>query len=386
MLWKYMLFELKVLMTNKKHLFIALILVLFFPLFFIQQSTTLTETLKEEKYEMRGIYDSIINQLPDMEEDTEKGRQVHESVLRQLRHVGMQIWYINRDREAYIEEGYKLIEEKRFVHELDNENIPEHFIFPKSEITKDYKRLEYIDQNGLPVEQKNQTTSAFLVTALSTLAGLLFSVAILISGNEILTFEKEHSTVMSGLPIDFFKKILVKISIHCSYIMLALTLGIGVGGLIAYVKNGLGYFNYPIIYYNNGSYEAIPNYQFLLLMFLGLAALTLLLLVFSVVLNLLFNHAFANLLIGLSILLLPELFASKLIELPFLQPLTYIHLDDIFTGEFSTQLNQPQLDYWNAILWFVGLSFGLLIIIYFIRKLNFYNVKTLLRPLSRNKV
>lgn len=384
MLWKYMLFELKVLITNKKHLFIALILVLFFPIFFFQQSTTYTETLKDEKYEVRADYDSIVNQLPDMEENTETGVQVHESILRQLQSIGMQVWHINRDREAYIEEEYILIEEKQFVHELNNEGIPEHFIIPESEITKDLKHIEYIDHNGLPIEQNDHTSSDFLVTALSTLTGLLFCLAVLISGNEILSYEKEHSTVMSGLPINFFKKILVKITIHFSYIMGALTTGILLGGLTAYFKNGLGYFNYPIIYYNNGSYDAIPIYQFIFMVFLGLGLITLLLLVFSVVLNLLFNHAFANILIGTGILLMPELFASKLSELSFLQPLLYIHLDEILTGHWAEALGQPSLDYWNAMMWFFGLSVGLLMMIYLIRKLNFYNVRFLLKPLTKN--
>lgn len=49
MFWKFSLFEIKLLLRNRKSAFIALFLLLFFPLFFMYYSQEEPETLTEQK-------------------------------------------------------------------------------------------------------------------------------------------------------------------------------------------------------------------------------------------------------------------------------------------------------------------------------------------------
>ena len=149
--------------------------------------------------------------------------------------------------------------------------------------------------------------SRYLVVALNAMSGFMFYFFVLLSGSEMLVYEQRHRTVVNGFPLSFMKKINSKISIHFIQIIMFLVIGFLLGGIFASRKFGVGDFSYPILIYRNGSFEAIATVDYLLYVFLAMALITILLLYLSVLLNLIFKNAYANVLIGLGVFLLPDL-------------------------------------------------------------------------------
>ncbi|RPF52236.1 hypothetical protein [Aquisalibacillus elongatus] len=384
MYWKYTLFELKLLISNKKHLLIGLLLLLFFPLLFIQQTNETHITVKEQKEAEKEVVDSAIYQMEAIQDSSPEFQAMHENLLQQLSTLNMQIYYINENRELFIEEGYRLHDLRLEAHEQGNTGIPEDNIYPKEKVESDLDMLSYLDQHNLPIETNPNTTSQFLVTSVDMISGLLLLTIVLISGSEILTMERRHETVMSGIPITFFKKMIVKVKIHFLYIMTTLVLGLCIGGWLANNQVGFGSFQQPITIYQNGDMTIVPVSQYLTYMFLAIIVTTLLILILSVLLNLLFNNAFVNLIAGLGIFLIPMLLTPALEYVPFLRPFTYVDMSKVLSGELAETLNQPGLDYGYAMIWLTVLAVVTLIVIYINQKLNFYSLKQLFRIEAKN--
>lgn len=369
MFWKYTQFEIKLLLGNRKSWFIALFLLLFFIIYFAYYSqvepATLIEQKRIEKEEMNVIFENVEYLLDDIPEVG----AIHENLLKQSSLINFQVYYlgIGEDSEQYIENGLELNQLRLEAHELGNKGIPEHLVKPKSEILKEDALLHYIKENNLPIEEGSFVTNHYFVNVLNTMNVLLILI-ILISGNELLLSEKRHLSVVKGFPLSFLKKITSKVVVHFVFVYSFLIFGFLIGGYYLIKKLEVTNFSFPILVYQNGDYIAISTWQYLIYMFLGMAIVTLLLLYSSVLLNMLFQNAFANILVGLGIFALPDLLMATGLKLNFLYSIKFIDIASILSGDLANQTGAPSIDYLFALIWIVMMIFIVICVIAAINK------------------
>src|SRR5690606_7822869 len=103
--------------------------------------------------------------------------------------------------------GLEINRLRLIVHDLGNRGIPEHLITPREEILKEDALLHYIKDNNLPIETDSFATNHYITNVLGMITGLLLLVIVLISGNELLVYERNHQSVLKGFPIAFMKKV-----------------------------------------------------------------------------------------------------------------------------------------------------------------------------------
>ena len=154
MFWKYFLFETKLLLHNRKNLFLGFSLVLFFPLFFIYNSQIESETLKDHKKYEASMIKSILKQFPETQKDTLEGEEILQNILKQSSLVNFQIFYLRSDetREQYIENGLLLNQLRLRMYELDNKGVSDHLVIPKEEILREDVLLRYVQEHQLPLQ------------------------------------------------------------------------------------------------------------------------------------------------------------------------------------------------------------------------------------------
>lgn len=350
MFWKFTFFEIKLLLINRKSWFIAGFLLLFFILFFTYYSQEVPETLVQKKRIETQVSYAAFDYLDQQRHDLPEVAEVYEYHTKIQSLLGMQVWHIGRgrDSEQYIKDGLEINQLRLKVHELDNAGMPDHLITPKEEILKEDALLRYIRDNHLPLESDSFATNHYFTNVLSMMSGLLFLVIVLISGNEMLVYELRHRSVMRGFPLAFMKKIASKVMIQGVHIYAFLLLGFVIGSIYLSRTTEAGEFSFPILIYMNENYIAISTSQYLLYLFSGLALVTILLLVLSILLNMLFKNAFANVLIGLAIFLLPDMAMAAGLKATFLQPIKYIDMSNVLSGELALALGNTSIDYWHA--------------------------------------
>ncbi|MUK90115.1 hypothetical protein GMD78_17215 [Ornithinibacillus sp. L9] len=371
------MFESKLLIRNRKLWFLGLIIILFFPIYFLYYSQSDPESLEDQKKYEAGIISSIFNQFPEDQRDTSEGNEVYDLISEQSSLVNMQVYYLSQGKntEAYIESGLRVNELRLEVHELGNKGIPDHLVMPKEEILKEDALLTYIQKHDIPLQPDTIVASNYLIVALNTFSGILFFIYVLISGSEILLYEQRHRTVVNGFPLSFNTKIHSKIMIHFLHTIIFLLIGLLVGGLYAAKEAGFGDFTYPVLIYQNGSYEAISTLSYLLHTLLAIAVITLMALYLSILLNMIFNNAYANVLIGLGIFLIPHLLVNIRVDSQLFHPLTYIDFANVLSGDLSVKLENAQIDYWHAIFWLVILILLILTIITVVNRFIYFKRK-----------
>lgn len=376
MFWKFSLFEIKLLLKNRKSAFIALFLLLFFPLFFMYYSHEEPKDLAEQKREETQTSYAVFYHLDQQRHDVPEVAEVfdYHSQIQSL--LGMQVWNIGsgKDGEQYVEEGLEINQLRLKVHELGNEGIPDYLIIPKEEILKENALLEYIKDNNLPVDSESFMTNNYFADAFAMMSGLVFLVIILISGNELLVYELKHQSVMRGLPLAFMWKVTGKVMVYSIFIYLFLILGFSIGSLYLSGKMEGNEFSFPILIYQNEAYTAISASHYLLYLFLGMALVTILLLLLSILLNMLFKNAFANILVGLGIYLLPDIVMAAGFNLSFLHPVKFIDMSKVLSGELAVELGNSFIDYWNAMAVLGGISLLLIGVIYAINKFDYRRI------------
>ncbi|GEN88410.1 hypothetical protein [Oceanobacillus sojae] len=373
---KFSLFEIKLLLRNRKSAFIALFLLLFFPLFFMYYSQEEPETLTEQKRAETQASYAIFYHLDQKRHDMPEVAEVYDYHTQIQSLLGMQVWNIGsgKDGEQYVEDGLEINQLRLKVHELGNEGIPDYLIIPEEEILKENALLEYIKQNDLPIDSESFMTNNYFADAFAMVSGLVFLVIMLISGNELLVYELKHQSVMRGLPLAFMRKVTSKIMVYGIFIYLLLLLGFSIGSLYLSSKMEGNEFSFPILIYQNEEYTAISASQYLLYLFLGMALVIILLLLLSILLNMLFKNAFANILVGLGIYLLPDIAMAAGFNWNFLHPVKFIDMSKVLSGELAVELENSFIDYWNAMAVLGGLSLLLIGVIYAINKINYQRV------------
>lgn len=373
MFWKFTLFELKLLLKNRKTWFIAVFLLFFFVLYFMYYSQEPPISLADQKRVETQTSYAAFEYLDQQRHDLPEVAEVYELHTKIQSLLGMQVWNIGNgnDSKQYIKDGLEINQLRLKIHELDNAGIPDHLITSKEDILKEDALLHYIDDNNLPIESDSFATNHYFTSALTMMTGLLFLIIVLISGNELLIYERRHQSVMQGFPISFMQKISSKVMIYSIQIYIFLLLGFSIGSIYLSNKAEADSFAFPILIYQNENYIAVPTSQYLVYSFLGLALVTLLLLLLSILLNMLFKNAFANILIGLGIFLLPDIAMAAGYKATFLHPIKFIDISKVLSGELAAELSNPATDYLFAMSILGVITILLFIAIYALNKLTY---------------
>lgn len=376
MFWKYTRFETKLLLKNRKSWFVAVFLLFFFMLFFMYYSQETPVPLDKKKAIERDTSYAVFEYLDLQRHDLPEVAEVYNYHTQIQSLLGMQTWFIGNgdDSEQYIENGLEINSLRLEVHELGNKGIPEHLIVPREEILKEDALLHYIKDNNLPIESDSFATNHYISNVLTMFSGLLFLVIVLISGNEMLVYEQRHQSVLRGFPLSFMQKVTSKVMIHFVYLYTFLLLGFTLGSTYVAKKFDAGEFSFPVLIYKNEDYIAISTGQYLVYIFLGLALATILILLLSILLNMLFRNAFANILIGLGIFLLPDIAMAAGFKATFLHPIKYIDIFKVLSGDLAIELGNSSIDYWNAMTTLGIITVLFIGVIYGINKFTYHRV------------
>ncbi|HAM80570.1 hypothetical protein [Ornithinibacillus bavariensis] len=376
MFWKFTQFETKLILKNRKNWFIAAFLLLFFVLFFIYYSQETPIPLTDKKRTETQMSYAVFEYLDLQRHDLPEVAEVYDYHTQIQSLLGMQLWFIGNgnDSEQYIENGLEINRLRLKVHELGNNGIPDHLITPKEEILKEDALLHYIKDKNLPIESDSFSTNHYFTNVLTMLSGLLFLVIVLISGNEMLIYEQRHQSVMRGFPLSFMNKVISKLMVHFVHTYTFLLLGFTIGGIYVATKFNAGEFSFPILVYKNENYIAISTGKFLLYMFLGLGLAIIVLLALSILLNMLFKNAFANILIGLGIYLIPDIAMAAGFKATFLHPIKYIDIYKVLSGDLALELGNSRIDYWHVMITLGIIAVVLLGVIYAINKITYHRV------------
>ncbi|MEC5424853.1 hypothetical protein QGM71_15310 [Virgibacillus sp. C22-A2] len=374
MLWNFFLFETKLILRNRKNLFLGLFLLLFFWLFFLYYSQTEPESLEDQKRQEANVIDSIFHSFPLTQEDMPEGQAIYQNYVEQSSLINFQIYYLGLDdaSEDYIENGLRLNELRVEALELGNSGVPDYLLKTEEEIVEENALLTHIQEHQLPLQPDVFVASHFLVVALSIMSGFLFYSVVLLSGSEILVYEQRHRSVMNGFPLGFMKRIHAKISIHFIYIFTFLIVGLFAGGLYAAKESGVGDFSYPVLIYQNGGFETISTIRYFQYVLLAAALTTLMVLYLSVLLNMIFKNAYASVLIGLGLFFLPDLVMAMGVETTLLYTIKYVDFSSVLSGHSAGESGNTKLDYWHAMLGLLGLIILLISMIYAKLKFSFF--------------
>lgn len=356
MFWKYSRFETKLLLHNRKSLFFAAFLLLFFLLFFMYESEIQPETLIEKKRLEREEMNIIFESVESLLEEYPEVKDIHENLLQQSSLINFQVYYLGQgnDSAQYIENGLELNQLRLNAHALGNTGIPEHFIRSKEEIAKEEALLLYLKGENITIDKNAYITNYYFTDALSTVSGLIFLTILLISGSELLLHERRHPTITKGFPISFMNKVHSKVAVHFGFIYSLFVSGFLIGATYLITKLQATNFSFPILLYQNEGYEAISIWAYIGYLFFGLALVSIFVLYLSVLLNMLFRNAFANILVGLAIFFLPNLG-----DWAVFAPIQTIDFAKVLSGELASQYGLPFLDWGNVLM---GLTFSILLL------------------------
>ncbi|MHA6253275.1 hypothetical protein [Oceanobacillus sp. CAU 1775] len=370
MFWKFSLFELKLLIKNKKNWFIAGFLLLFFLLFFIYYVQEEPVSLADQKRMEAGVTYAAFEYLNLLYLDVPEVAEVREHQVEVQNLVNMQVWHIGKgdDSEQYIEDGLKLNEHRLAMHDLDNAGIPEHLITPREDILKEDAILNYIKDNDLPLASASFNTNHFVTSVLTMFSGLLFLVIVLVSGNEMLLYERRHMSVMQGFPLGFMRKVASKVLLYSIFVFTLTLLGFLIGSTYLSTAHDMGNFSFPILIYQNEGYIAVSTFQYLTYLFIGFGISIILILLLSILLNLIFKNAFANILIGLGIFFLPDIVKAIGFNSVLLHPIKFIDMQKVLSGDLAIELGNSAIDFNFAIMILAGIAILLTGIIYLINK------------------
>ncbi len=380
MLWKYFLFESKILVKNRKNWFLGIVIMLFFPLFVLYANQTPAENLRDLKGAEANSNSILFKSYgDDLQHGTEDERAMYDILTRQSTLVNFQRFYIMEGEvtEDYVANGLELNELRLEAHELGYPSVPQHFIISKDEILKEDALLRFIQKEKLELDSNKFLAEPHFVSALAILSGLPFVFFVLVSGSEIIVYEQRHQTVMSGFPISFMKKINIKVFIHFIQTMVFLILGLLLGHYFLSKELGTSYLRDPIVIYRNGGYDAVVIFDYLLYCLVAMAIISLVVFYLSILLNVLFKNAFANVLVGLSVFLLPNLLLVWGAKFSFFYPITYVDFSSVLSGDLAKKLGNNQIDLWYACLWLVVVCVLLIIVLFAKNKLGYRQAKKL---------
>ncbi|MCM3711220.1 hypothetical protein [Sporosarcina luteola] len=358
MFWKYLLFESKLLLHNRKNWLLGIGLILFFPLYYSQYSQIDIKDMQKLKNEEAQHFHTVFNAFPEELRETVEGEAIYYNLTQQSSMINMQRFYLWKkdDYDKYIEDGLKLNELRLELHELGNKGIHPNYVIPKDVIQKELAILRYYKIHKLPLVPNPFVASNYLPIALNMISGLLFCLFVLIIGSSMLLNDQQHRSVVGGFPISFMQKVSGKVAIHLVQVQLFLVLGVLIGGYYVAQKTEWGNFMTPVLIYREMDFVAVSTFRYVTYMFIAFALIALFLLLVFVLINVVTKNLYATILSMIVILLLPDLISVAGLKFNWLYPLKFLDISSVLNGTAAMEFGNDKLDFKHSYSWLVGLN------------------------------
>lgn len=378
MFWKYFLFEAKLLLHNRKNWLLGIALVLYFPIFIYYTNQAPNESLRDVKRAEQEQLQLILEMYgSELYEGTPEQQEVYQNLIKQASLVNFQVFYIRGGEVAdnYIDNGLELTEYRLQLRNLKTQGIADHLILSEEETLKEDTLLQYLKDEQIDLDSNLFFSENQFVLAFGGLSGIIFILYLLISANDIVVYELRHESVLKGMPISFMKKMNVKIILRALQTILFLILGVLSGVLMIVKMFGGKVLNNPILIYLNGQYEVVPLHHYIFLATAMMVFIMFIIYYLSILLNLLFKNAYTNIVIGVSLFLIPDFMTLLLNSASFMAPLMFINFTDVLSGEMAQQLGNSNIDFIYASSWLIVLGLLFIGLLYTRNKLSFRQVE-----------
>lgn len=381
MFWHYFLFEMRLLLANKKNWLLGFALILFYPLYYSHYSQLDFVKLSEKKQEEAEKFLEVFDTFPGTVWETEEGKEILDNLTKQSGLMNWQTLYLHNTGNSdgffgagpnfhkFFDTGLKLNELRLDLHRRGNKGIKRDLIVPVDEILKENALYQYHVENDLPLIHDPYKASNYIPVALNLLSGSLFCVFVLLAGSSMLLNDQQHPSVMKGFPISFMQKAISKVGVHFVQIMFMVCASIGIGSYYVAKKTGWGDFRTPVLIYQNGDFIAVSGLRYLIYMLIAFGLITLLLLLTFLFVNLVTKNLYAAIVIILLVLLSPQLLLAAGVETDWLYPLKFIDIGAILSGDAAKEYGLEKLDFKHAYSWLVILNLLVISILYARNKL-----------------
>ena len=358
MFWKYLLFETKLLLLNKKNWLLGIALILLLPLYYSHYSQLDMVDIREKKSKEADSFHQILDKFPGSVWETEEGKEIRAMLIQQSSLISIQrlSLYKDDDFNVFFDAGLELNELRLELHRRGNKGIQKEYIIPIDEIQKENALYKYHKEHELSLIQDPFKASNYIPEALRLISGVMFCLLVLFAGSSILVNDQQHPSVVYGFPISFMQKANSKVGVHFVQIMLFLSACIVIGGYYVSRKTGWGDIRTPVLIYQDADFIAVSMLRYLFLMFVAFGLIALLLLFAFLLINIVTKNLYASLVIMLFILLSPQLLLAAGVETNWLYPLKFIDIGAVLSGELAMEYGIEQLDFKRAYSWLVVLN------------------------------
>lgn len=377
MFWKYLLFETKLLLLNKKNWLLGLALILFFPIYYSHYSQLDIVELKEEATEKSETFYEVFDSFPGSVWETAEGKEIYANLLEQSGLLFWQRLYLNKDVtdtesffsvgpnfHKFFDGGLRLNELRLDLHQRGNKGIHQDHIVPVDEILKENALFQYHKEHELSLVQDPFKASNFIPVALNVISGTLFCILVLLAGSSMLVNDQLHPSVLFGFPVSFMQKAISKIGVHFVQIMLFLCASILIGSYYVARKTGWGDFRSPVLIYQDADFIAVSMLRYLFYMLVAFGLIALLLLSTFLFINLVTKNLYATIVIILFVLLSPQLLLAAGVETNWLYPIKFVDIGAVLSGDAAKEYGIEQLDFKHAYSWLVVLNLLVLSALY----------------------
>ncbi|MCG7344610.1 hypothetical protein MHZ92_10715 [Sporosarcina sp. ACRSL] len=371
MFWKYLLFETKLLLHNRKNWLLGIGLILFFLLYYTHYSQTDIKDIHKLKNEEAQRFHTVFNAFPEELRETAEGEATYNNLTQQASLINMQRYYLWKkdDYDKYIEDGLKLNALRLELHELGNKGIHPNYVIPREEIQKEMAILRYYQEHDLPLVPDPFVASNYLPVTLNMISGLLFCLFVLLMASSILLNDQLHRSVVVGFPASFMQKVSAKVGIHLVQVMMFLGIGFLIGGTYVSRKTEWGNFMSPVLIYQDMDFIAVSTTRYITYMFISFTLIALFLLLVFVLINVMTKNLYATILTMIVILLLPDLISVAGMKVNWLYPLKFIDIGSILNGDAAMEFRNEKLDFRHSYSWLVGLNLLAVAVLYVRNKL-----------------
>ncbi|WP_252502306.1 hypothetical protein [Sporosarcina sp. Marseille-Q4943] len=395
MFWKYLLFETKLLLLNKKNWLLGLALILFFPLYYSHYSQLDIVEIEEKVTEEAEKFVEVFDSFPGTVWQTQEGKEIHANLLEQMGLLHWQRLYVRKDGDfdgyfgagpkfhKFFDARLKLNELRLDLHQRGNKGVRRDHIVPVDEILKENALYRYHKEHDLSLIQDPLKASNYIPVALNLVSGTLFCILVLLAGSSMLVNDQLHPSVLFGFPISFMQKAISKVGVHFVQIMVFLCASILIGSFYVARKTGWGDFRTPVLIYQDADFIAISTLRYLFYMLVAFGLIALLLLLTFLLVNLVTKNLYAAIVTILFVLLSPQLLLAAGVETNWLYPLRFIDISAVLSGEAAKEFGIEKLDFKHAYSWLVVLNLLVISILYFRNKiLHIRKVETVPMKLS----
>lgn len=220
-------------------------------------------------------------------------------------------------------------------------------LFPSRDISqRQFVEYEAMKQNELPVRIDSQNMYDYSTKIFSIYGSLAFLFALFLS-SDIGLRDFSHPSLVKNYPIQTNVQLFIQTGITAIGGTFGLILLMGINLLIAQALWSTNDWSWPIGYYNQLKYLAIPLIQYGMKLLLYLFVLMVHTTLFSFLVNQLFKNQYVTLMVGSLLYSGGFLLSSAQSWIRWL-PLPYYHLDKVLTGFLAEQVH-PKIDLTRAL-------------------------------------